>query len=73
MRNVCFLDGHRLGRPRCARELFEGVYGVGRLLQGATTVTSLLQPELLGGVDDSSRRLTSVYEIERNALPRERT
>ena len=73
LRNVGLLDDHLLGRPRFARDLFEGVRGTGQPLQGAAIVNSLLQPAQMGGVDDPSRRLTSGYKVERHALPLERT
>jgi len=46
-RHLYFLDDHLLGNPRFARELFEGMRGMGRLWQAAGTVRSVLNPGLL--------------------------
>ncbi len=46
-RHIYFLDDHMLGQPRFAAMLFEGMKGMGRVFQGAATVTSLLKPGLL--------------------------
>jgi len=46
-RHLYFLDDHLLGNPRFARELFAGMRGMGRLFQGAATVASVLQGDLV--------------------------
>ena len=46
-RHLYFLDDHLLGDPRFARELFEGMKGMGRLFQGAATVDSILRGDLI--------------------------
>jgi radical SAM superfamily enzyme YgiQ (UPF0313 family) len=46
-RHLYFLDDHLLGHPRFAGMLFDGMQGMGRVFQGAATVSSLLQPGLL--------------------------
>lgn len=46
-RHLYFLDDHLLGHPRFARELFEGMRGMGRLFQGAATVDSILRGDLI--------------------------
>ncbi len=46
-RHLYFLDDHLLGNRRFAAELFEGMRGMGRLFQGAATVDSVLQGDLI--------------------------
>jgi len=46
-RHLYFLDDHLLGAPRFATALFDGMRGMGRLWQAASTVTSVLAPKLL--------------------------
>ncbi|HEY4189921.1 MAG TPA: radical SAM protein [Candidatus Limnocylindrales bacterium] len=46
-RHVYFLDDHLLGNPRFATALFEGMRGMGRVFQGASTVDAVLRPGLL--------------------------
>lgn len=46
-RHLYFLDDHLLGNKRFARELFEGMKGMGRLFQGASTVDAILQGDLI--------------------------
>jgi len=46
-RHLYFLDDHLLGNPKLARELFEGMRGMGRVFQGAATVPSVLQGDLI--------------------------
>ena len=46
-RHVYFLDDHLFGHPRFAAMLFDGMLGMGRVFQGAATVSSLLRPGLL--------------------------
>src|SRR4051794_11282276 len=46
-RHVYFLDDHLLGDRRFAAALFDGMRGMGRLFQGAATVDSILQGDLI--------------------------
>ncbi len=46
-RHLYFLDDHLLGDRRFAAALFEGMRGLGRLFQGAATVDSILQGDLI--------------------------
>ena len=46
-RHVYFLDDHLLGNPRFAAALFEGMRGMNRVFQGASTVDAVLRPGLL--------------------------
>jgi len=46
-RHVYFLDDHLLGNPRFAAALFDGMTGMGRLWQAASTVQSVLKGDLL--------------------------
>ena len=46
-RHLYFLDDHLLGDRRFAGALFEGMRGLGRLFQGAATVDSILQGNLI--------------------------
>ena len=46
-RHVYFLDDHLLGNPRFAAALFEGMTGMGRLWQAASTVQAILQGDLI--------------------------
>ena len=46
-RHLYFLDDHLLGNRRFAAGLFEGMHGMGRLFQGAATVDSVLQGDLI--------------------------
>lgn len=46
-RHLYFLDDHLLGDRRFAAELFNGMRGMGRLFQGAATVDSILQGDLI--------------------------
>ena len=43
-RHVYFLDDHLLGNPRFAAALFDGMRGMGRVFQGASTVDAVLRP-----------------------------
>lgn len=45
--HLYFLDDHLFGNPRFARDLFDGMRGMGRLWQAAGTVQSILMPGLL--------------------------
>src|SRR2546421_678947 len=55
-RHVYFLDDHLLGNARFAEALFEGMRGMGRLWQAASTVKSVLQPGLLEKAADAGLR-----------------
>jgi radical SAM superfamily enzyme YgiQ (UPF0313 family) len=46
-RHLYFLDDHLLGNRRFAAALFDGLRGMGRLFQGAATVDSVLQGDLI--------------------------
>jgi radical SAM superfamily enzyme YgiQ (UPF0313 family) len=46
-RHLYFLDDHLLGNVRFARDLFDGMRGMGRLFQGAATVDSVLRGDLI--------------------------
>lgn len=46
-RHLYFLDDHLLGSHRFASELFEGMNGMNRVFQGAATVDSILQGDLI--------------------------
>lgn len=55
-RHLYFLDDHLFGNPRFAQALFEGMRGMGRLFQGAATVSSLLRPGLLEAAAEAGLR-----------------
>ena len=46
-RHLYFLDDHLFGNPNFARELFEGMRGMGRVFQAAATVDSILRGDLV--------------------------
>jgi radical SAM superfamily enzyme YgiQ (UPF0313 family) len=46
-RHLYFLDDHLLGNARFAEALFEGMRGMGRLWQAASTVQAVLRPGLV--------------------------
>ena len=46
-RHLYFLDDHLLGNAPFARELFEGMRGMGRVFQGAATIDSILRGDLI--------------------------
>jgi radical SAM superfamily enzyme YgiQ (UPF0313 family) len=46
-RHLYFLDDHLFGNPRFAASLFDGMRGMGRLWQAASTVQAVLLPNLL--------------------------
>jgi radical SAM superfamily enzyme YgiQ (UPF0313 family) len=46
-RHLYFLDDHLLGNRRFAAALFDGMRGMNRLFQGAATVDSILQGDLI--------------------------
>lgn len=55
-RHLYFLDDHLLGHPRFARDLFEGMKGMGRVFQGAATVNSVLDGDLVERAADAGLR-----------------
>lgn len=46
-RHLYFLDDHLLGDRRFARALFDGMQGMGRLFQAASTLQAVLQDDLI--------------------------
>ncbi|MCB1638222.1 MAG: B12-binding domain-containing radical SAM protein, partial [Thiothrix sp.] len=46
-RHLYFLDDHLLGDARFAHALFDGMRGMGRLFQGASTVNAILKGDLI--------------------------
>lgn len=46
-RHLYFLDDHLLGDPRLANELFNGMRGMNRVFQGAATVKSIIEGDLI--------------------------
>jgi radical SAM superfamily enzyme YgiQ (UPF0313 family) len=46
-RHLYFLDDHLLGNPVLAAELFEGMRGMNRVFQGASTVKAILEGDLI--------------------------
>ena len=46
-RHLYFLDDHLFGNPKLVEELFEGMRGMGRVFQGAATVPSILEGNLI--------------------------
>jgi len=46
-RHLYFLDDHLFGNKRFARELFRGMRGMGRVFQGAATVDSILEDDVV--------------------------
>ncbi|MCE5200377.1 MAG: radical SAM protein [Armatimonadota bacterium] len=46
-RHLFFLDDHLFGNRRFASELFEGMVGMGRVWQAASTVQAVMEPDLL--------------------------
>ncbi len=46
-KHLYFLDDHLLGHPKLASELFEGMRGMNRVFQGAATVKSILEGNLI--------------------------
>jgi radical SAM superfamily enzyme YgiQ (UPF0313 family) len=55
-RHLYFLDDHLLGNARFAEALFEGMKGMGRLWQAASTVQGVLRPGLLEKAVESGLR-----------------
>lgn len=46
-KHLYFLDDHLFGNPKLARELFEGMKGMNRVFQGAVTIKSILEDDLI--------------------------
>ncbi|MCI6618606.1 MAG: B12-binding domain-containing radical SAM protein [Prevotella sp.] len=55
-RHLYFLDDHLLGNPSFARGLFEGMRGMNRVFQGAATVKSILEGDLIERARDAGLR-----------------
>ncbi len=55
-RHVYFLDDHLLGNPRFAAALFEGMRGMGRVFQGASTVDAILRSDLIARAAEAGMR-----------------
>jgi radical SAM superfamily enzyme YgiQ (UPF0313 family) len=55
-RHLYFLDDHMLGDVRFSRALFDGLRGCGRVFQGAATVDSLLNGDLVERAVDAGLR-----------------
>jgi len=55
-RHLYFLDDHLLGHKRFASQLFDGMKGMGRLFQGAATVDSILNGDLIEKAADAGLR-----------------
>ena len=55
-RHVYFLDDHLLGNARFATALFDGMRGMGRVFQGASTVDAVLRPGLLERAAEAGMR-----------------
>jgi radical SAM superfamily enzyme YgiQ (UPF0313 family) len=46
-KHLYFLDDHLLGNPKLSTKLFEGMRGMNRVFQGAATVKSILEGDLI--------------------------
>lgn len=55
-RHLYFLDDHLLGNEKFASELFEGMKGMNRVFQGAATVNSILQGDLIEKAEEAGLR-----------------
>ena len=55
-RHLYFLDDHLLGDPRFAAGLFEGMRGMGRVFQGASTVGAILRGNLIERAAEAGMR-----------------
>jgi radical SAM superfamily enzyme YgiQ (UPF0313 family) len=55
-RHVYFLDDHLLGNQRFATALFDGMRGMGRVFQGASTIDAVLRPGLLERAAEAGMR-----------------
>lgn len=55
-RHLYFLDDHLLGSPAFAASLFEGMRGMNRVFQGAATVKSIIEDNLIEKAADAGLR-----------------
>lgn len=55
-RHLYFLDDHLLGSPAFAASLFEGMRGMNRVFQGAATVKSIIEGNLIEKAADAGLR-----------------
>ncbi|RYX82485.1 B12-binding domain-containing radical SAM protein [bacterium] len=55
-KHLYFLDDHLFGNPRFANQLFDGMKGMGRLFQSASTVAGILRPGLLENAAEAGLR-----------------
>ncbi len=55
-RHLYFLDDHLLGNSRFATSLFDGMKGMNRLFQGASTVEAILRGDLIEKARDAGLR-----------------
>src|SRR5688572_9225345 len=59
-RHLYFLDDHLLGNPRFASALFEGMRGMNRLFQGASTIDAILTGDTIERAVEAGLRSLSV-------------
>jgi radical SAM superfamily enzyme YgiQ (UPF0313 family) len=55
-RHLYFLDDHLLGHKRFSAALFDGMRGMGRIFQGASTVDAILRGDLIERAADAGLR-----------------
>lgn len=55
-RHLYFLDDHLLGNRRFSEALFDGMRGMGRVFQGASTVNAILQGDLIERAAEAGMR-----------------
>lgn len=55
-RHLYFLDDHLLGNRRFAAAFFDGLRGMGRVFQGASTVNAILQGDLIDRAAEAGMR-----------------
>ena len=55
-RHLYFLDDHLLGHRRFAKDLFHGMRGMGRIFQGAATINSILDGDLIEDAAEAGLR-----------------
>jgi len=55
-RHLYFLDDHLLGHQRFASALFEGMKGMGRVFQGASTIDAILRGDLIERAAEAGMR-----------------
>lgn len=55
-RHLYFLDDHLLGHPRFAKDLFNEMKGMRRIFQGAATVNSILDSDLIAHATEAGLR-----------------